>query len=294
MIVAELIPVNNSRGKEEATMATSNNRNVRTSTKWFWSLALLAASGAFVWYSRSHPWLKALIDIPGLLLVVGGTIGATAIYRPFRELISLIRRSPQYLRSYASGIDEELRHILRVADALRMSDIRGAEQEVGHVNDMFVRNGLQLAVDRVPPTEIDNILRWQIANVQKRFQDDAQVLRTMGHLAPAFGMLGTLIGLVGLLTNLGDSPLSEIGTTMAFAITTTLYGILFASVLLKPLAMRVEQHGDIAVGNFLRLKEGILLVATRQNPLIIRDTLLAVVPPSHRPAMNNGGVPRAA
>lgn len=275
-------------------MAASNNRNVRTSTKFIWGITILASCGAFLWYSRTHPWLNAFIDIPGLILVVGGTIGATAIYRPFRELRSLVRRAPHYLRAYASGIDEDLRHILRVADALRMSDIRAAEQEVGRVNDVFVRNGLQLAVDRVPPTEIDNILRWQIANVQKRFQEDAQVMRTMAHVAPAFGMLGTLIGLVGLLTNLGHAGISEIGTAMAFAITTTLYGILLASVIFKPLALRIDQHGDIAVGNLLRLKEGILLVATRQNPLIIRDTLLAVIPPNSRPMAHTGGVPRAA
>lgn len=275
-------------------MAVPANRRSYSVHFWIWSVITVAAIGAFVWYSRSHPWLKAFIDIPGLILVGGGTIVATAIYRPFRELRALVRRAPQYLRPYISGIDEELHHILRVADLLRLSNVRNAEQENGYVGNAFVRNGLQLAIDRMPAAEIDNILRWQIANVQKRFQEDAQVIRTMAGLAPAFGMLGTLIGLVGLLTNLGNSGLAEIGTTMAFAITTTLYGILLASVLLKPLSMRIEQHGDIAVGNLLRLKEGILLVALRQNPMIIRDTLLAVLPPGARQISNSTGLSHAA
>lgn len=275
-------------------MAVQPGRRSHSVYLWVWGVTTVVAIGVFVWYSRSHPWLKAFIDLPGLILVTGGTIVATAIYRPFREMRALIRRAPQYLRPYISGIDEELHHILRVADLLRLSNVRNAEQENGYVENAFVRNGLQLAIDRMPAAEIDNILRWQIANVQKRFQEDAQVIRTMAGLAPAFGMLGTLIGLVGLLSNLGESGLAEIGTTMAFAITTTLYGILLASVLLKPFSMRIEQHGDIAVGNLLRLKEGILLVAMRQNPMIIRDTLLAVLPPGARQSSNSTGLSHAA
>ena len=128
-------------------------------------------------------------------------------------------------------------------------------------------------IDGGPLQDLTKVLQWRIAGLRAREQADAQILRTMATLAPAFGMLGTLFGLVHMLSGLGHSGLQEIGATMAFAMTSTLYGILAANLVLKPLAIKMERRTQQRLMLMAMLLEGVLLFYDKRHPVLIRESL---------------------
>jgi chemotaxis protein MotA len=115
-------------------------------------------------------------------------------------------------------------------------------------------------------------------------------MRTMAVFAPAFGMLGTLFGLIHMLYGLGSSGIAEIGAAMGFAMITTLYGIVAANLFLKPLAMKLERRHQQEYSVNHMLCEALLLVQERRHPSLILDALESFGPQSRDMRFNDGGI----
>src|SRR3546814_13308682 len=111
-----------------------------------------------------------------------------------------------------------------------------------NVSTTSLKTGVQLVIDSTPEQDIVDLLHWRISRLRAKERAEAQLLRTMAGFAPAFGMVGTLVGLVNLLFLLGDGDMTAIGQQMALALMTTFYGILFANLLLKPVAVKLERR----------------------------------------------------
>jgi chemotaxis protein MotA len=184
-----------------------------------------------------------------------------------RSIPTLLREEP------APTTDRDFDQLLRFAARYRVASIRNAESEIGRINNGFVRAGLQQVVDRAPEQELDKSLRWRLSSVYRREQARVQIINTMAIFAPAFGMLGTLFGLVNMLSGLGESGLQEIGGSMAFAMITTVYGIIAANLLFKPLAIKMERRTNMRLMQMKTLMEGILMIYHKRHPAQIRDVL---------------------
>ena len=223
----------------------------------------------------------AFFNLPGLVLVAGGTLAATLVSRPAGEVLRVVRRVPSLIREGELGSDAHVGALMRTADWLRRGNIRAAEKEVQTVPDSFLRTGLQLVLDRTPKSELVRLMRWRIAGVQGRDAEDAATLRTMGAFAPAFGMLGTLFGLVHMLYGLGGGALGELGVTMGFALVSTLYGIVAANLLFKPLALKLERRVQREHFRLSVALEGLLMLYERRNPALIRETLENLISHHH-------------
>ena len=217
--------------------------------------------------------IGAFFNIPGLIVVIGGTLAATVVSRPIPDVIRVLRSLPELAKDEQPSVEGEIEQLLRVAEWYRHGNIRAAEKELANVSNPFLRSGIQLVIDRGPLQDLTKVLQWRIAGLRAREQADAQILRTMATLAPAFGMLGTLFGLVHMLSGLGNSGLQEIGATMAFAMAATLYGLLAANLVLKPLSIKMERRTQQRLLSMNMLQEGILLLYDRQHPILIRETL---------------------
>ncbi|MDP1707952.1 MAG: MotA/TolQ/ExbB proton channel family protein [Gammaproteobacteria bacterium] len=217
--------------------------------------------------------IGAFFNIPGLLVVIGGTLAATMVSRPIRDVIRVLRSLPELATDDHPNVEDEIEQLLRVAERYRHGNIRAAEKELAYISNPFLRSGIQLVIDRDPLQNLTKVLQWRITGLRVREQADAQILRTMATLAPAFGMLGTLFGLVHMLSGLGHSGLEEIGATMAFAMAATLYGLLAANLVLKPLAIKMERRTQQRLVAMHMLQEGILLLYDRQHPVLIREAL---------------------
>ena len=217
--------------------------------------------------------IGVFFNIPGLIVVLGGTLAATVVSRPIADVMRVLRSLPELATDEPLSAEGEIEQLLRVAEWYRRGNLRAAEMELASVANPFLRSGMQLVIDQGPLQDLTKVLQWRIAGLRQREMADAQILRTMATLAPAFGMLGTLFGLVHMLSELGHSGLQQIGSTMAFAMATTLYGLLAANLVLKPLAIKMERRTQQRLALMNMLHEGILLLYDRCHPTMIRETL---------------------
>lgn len=214
-------------------------------------------------------------NIPGLLVVLGGTLAATLVSRPLRDVRAVVRVMPELLRDETSDVSVEINQLLRFAEWYRLGNLRAAERELANVSHPFLFAGLRMLADGCQPQDLSKSLQWRMSGLRAREQGESQILRTMAVFAPAFGMLGTLFGLVHMLSGLGESGLGEIGSSMAFAMITTLYGIVAANLFFKPLAIKLERRTHQRLMQMGMLMEGMLMTYEKRHPTLIRETLEA-------------------
>ncbi|HED18325.1 MAG TPA: chemotaxis protein MotA [Gammaproteobacteria bacterium] len=220
------------------------------------------------------PWnVGAFFNIPGLIVVIGGTLAATLISRPVSEVQALWRRVPQLFRKEASTINNDIEQLLQFAERYRFSSPRSAERALAAISSPFLSVGLRQTVEGSSPEDLSKSLQWRIAGVRSQENAQTQIMYSMATFAPAFGMLGTLFGLVHMLSGIGDSGLNEIGGSMAFAMLTTVYGIVAANLVFKPLAIKLERRTGRHLMEMTALMEGILQVHDKRHPTLIRETL---------------------
>jgi len=213
------------------------------------------------------------LNIPGLIVVIGGTLAATLVSRPVSEVRTLLRKIPQLFREEESTIDSDIGQLLQFAERYRYSSPRSAERALSAISNPFLSNGLRQTVEGSTPEDLTKSLQWRIAGVRSQENAQTQILYSMAAFAPAFGMLGTLFGLVHMLSGIGESGLNEIGGTMAFAMLTTVYGIVAANLVFKPLAIKLERLTNQHLMEMTALMEGILQVNEKRHPTLIRETL---------------------
>jgi chemotaxis protein MotA len=216
-----------------------------------------------------------LINIPGLIIVVGGTLLTTILSQSFERVQSLYRKLPEFLKESRIEGWDDAETLLQLGDWYRRGNIRIADRMVDSLIEPVFHDGAELILDRNTRADIVRLLRWKIGTLREADIAEIQIVKTMAAFAPAFGMLGTLFGLVKMLYGLGDSGLAEIGSTMGFAMTTTVYGLIIANLIFKPLAIRMERRAKRRHVWLNVQFEAILMVYEKRNPIMIREYIEA-------------------
>ncbi|MBP9837913.1 MAG: motility protein A [Proteobacteria bacterium] len=220
------------------------------------------------------------LDVKSFLIVVGGTIGATLVSFPMKDL----ERSMRILRT--AFIADERSSYLRVAEIVNYAQrakeqgMLSLENQIFSADDPFVKKSLQLLADGISAEEIQRTLEIEILRSQDRHKRGAQIFQNMGTVAPAMGLVGTLIGLVEMLHNLSDP--SKIGPGMATAFLTTFYGSLLAYVIFLPLAAKLRTRSQEELTLKEMTAEGMISIANNVNPRIIEQRLLCFLAPEQR------------
>lgn len=235
--------------------------------------------------------LGGILNLPGLLMVLGGSLAATLVSRPVRDVVAVLKSLRGLVRDEPVNVDHEIARLSDIAYWYRSGNIRAAEQAVQQVGNPLLRTGAQLVIDREPINDIVKVLQWRIAGVRTKAQGDVQILRTLAAFAPVFGMLGTLFGLIRMLNTLGHASLADIGAAMSFALITTLYGLILANLIFKPLAMKLERRIQHQVMLMNMVLEGIVLLHERRHPTQIKEALTAY--PFHGQGSKAGAPPLA-
>ena len=217
----------------------------------------------------------AFFNLPGLIVVLGGTLTATFVSRPIPDVYRVLRSVPELFRDDNHSSQNDHAQLLRIAGWYRHGNLRAAERELAVTGNPFLKAGLRQVVDGCQVQDLRKSLQWRMSGLRTREYGQAQIMRSMAAFAPAFGMLGTLFGLVHMLSGLGASGLDEIGGVMAFAMITTLYGIVASNLFFKPLAIKMERRTNQRLMQMGVLMEGILLVHERRHPTLIKETLEA-------------------
>lgn len=223
------------------------------------------------------------VDIPSLCITVGGAVGATLIHFPLPKILATLRvvrkafadRKDDYLKLFHQMVELGLR--------ARRDGILSLEHEVEGFTDEFMRKGFQMAVDGNSAEVIRHVLEEDMAAMQRRHITGQSIFKAMATYAPAFGMIGTLIGLIQMLRHMEDP--SSIGQGMATALITTFYGAVLANLMCLPLAGKLEQRTEEEVAMKSMVLEGILSIQEGNSPRVIRDKLRSYVPPDFRAAL---------
>lgn len=234
--------------------------------------------GAFILVSTALLYrdrVEDFINLPGLVMVVGGTLAATLVSRPVRDVLGVLKSLRRSIHDEPVGIEREISHLADISHWYRSGNVRAAEAAVHRVDHPLLRTGAQLVIDREPIDDVVKVLQWRIAGMRAKGLGDAQILRTLATFAPAFGMLGTLFGLIQMLGSVGHATLADIGSAMSFALTTTLYGLVLANMIFKPLAMKLERRIQHRVAAMNMILEGVVLLHERRHPMHIREALTA-------------------
>ena len=217
--------------------------------------------------------LAPILSLPGLLMVLGGTLLATIISQSWRAVFALLTSLPQKFSESSEDRSVLIDVVLTLADCHRRGDVRGAEAAAKGLPVSFLKTGFYLVIDRHGREHLMRIMQWQLGKTRDALEREVLILRTMGGYAPAFGMLGTLFGLIHMLYGLTDSKLEHIGMSMGFAMLTTVYGLMAATLLFKPLAVKLERHVKHKLAWMYAQYEAVLMIYERQPPQLIKEYL---------------------
>ena len=220
------------------------------------------------------------VNIPSVLIVVGGTLGATLIRNPLAEVIGTVK---VVAKAFTVKVQDPAELIVKVVEFSRKARKEGmlALENIDCGYD-YLKKGITLAVDGLEQEEIKSILANDLQGMVNRHKRGKEILEGMGQAAPAFGMIGTLIGLVQMLSNMDDP--SAIGPAMAVALLTTLYGALIANVICIPLADKLKVRSREEVLAMSICFEGIVCLSQGDNPNAIDQKLKAFLSPKAREA----------
>ncbi|MFW6191819.1 MAG: motility protein A [Thiohalospira sp.] len=217
--------------------------------------------------------VTAFVNVPGLFIVVGGTLAATLISYPFKEVVRVFHVVIIVLRNERLYTQDDLEEIIEVSRLWFGGDILATEEEMETIKNPFLRTGIQLLVDRVPLEDVQELMEWRMQRLKAREGAEAQLFRSMAAYAPAFGMLGTLIGLVNMLKGMSGGDIAYIGQGMAVALLTTFYGILLANLFFKPIAVKFERRTEQRVMLMNLVMEGIGLIGQQRSPAFVKAYL---------------------
>lgn len=222
----------------------------------------------------------AFVDYPSLMVVVGGATAAALISFPLRNFLTLGKVVKCVFFNRQESIPDLIDQIVSLAETARRDGLLALESKLEDVENPFIILGIQMAVDGTQPEVMENVLRTEVEAVATRHRDGKQILDQMGRFAPAFGMIGTLMGLIIMLGNMDDP--SSIGSGMAVALITTLYGAVTANLFFLPFAEKlgfINRQELLAMEIILR---GIMAIQSGDNPRVIEQKLNTFVPPNQR------------
>ena len=224
--------------------------------------------------------ITMFIDNNSLIMVCGMT--ATVIFLAFparnvKQLFKIIKRAVFFNAPSTSKLIEDM---VSYAEIARRNGILSLESTTKDIEDPFIVLGIQMAVDGADPELIEQVLTNDLENLAERHDVGKALLDTIGKYAPAFGMIGTLVGLIIMLSNMDDP--SAIGPGMAVALLTTMYGAIIANAAALPLADRLALRSAQEVLYRTIIIKGVMSIQSGDNPRIVEQKLRTYLPPSER------------
>ena len=245
-------------------------------------VGLVAAVGLIVWSMDNAAGINAFIDVTSIAIVLGGSILVLLMRSRFGDFIAMW--SKVIMKTIFVGVDkpaELIEQIIEMANIARKDGLIALEGQ--DIKNQYLAKGIGLLVDSTPPEIIATSLENELTLMKSRHANAAMMWRSWADIAPAMGMIGTLVGLVGMLQNMSDPK--AIGPAMAIALLTTLYGAFFANVLAKPIAEKLEGYSQDETENCELIVEGIMGIQSGMNPRSLSDLLATRLAPGDRAAL---------
>lgn len=213
------------------------------------------------------------ISVKSIMIVMGGTLAGTIVNYSFKKVLDLLKYTKRAFVPNENNPSDVIEIMVGFAEKARREGLLALEDEGQELDNEFLKKGIQLVVDGTDPELVKNIMETKLSFFEESNSQFQDMYGKLAELAPAFGMIGTLIGLIQMLSEL-DSP-DSIGAGMATALITTLYGSFLANYLFIPLAgkLKVRSSEEILVKELMI--EGLLSIQAGENPRIVEEKLKA-------------------
>lgn len=222
--------------------------------------------------------ISVVINIPSMLIVVGGTIGVIIMKFSLGQFFGAIKVGMKTLLYKSHAPTSLIDQVMELAQAARKGGVLALENV--EINHPFLKQGIQYLVDGLDPEVVEQTLNKEMALAVERHYQGRQIFKSAGEVAPAMGMIGTLIGLVQMLSNMSDP--SSIGPAMAVAMLTTLYGAMLANLVALPIADKLDMRRNEEKFIKSLIIDAVMGIQAGQNPRIMKDILKTYLPGSMR------------
>lgn len=224
--------------------------------------------------------LGSFWDTASVLMVFGGTAGAIMMCFPVKSLLKAPKAMMKLVLNKAANPKETITLIVSLAETARKDGLLALESRIEEIKNPFVKLGIQMAVDGTRPEVIEDVLRTDMEAMSLRHKEGKAVVDQVGRFGPAFGMIGTLLGLIIMLGNMSDP--SKIGGGMAVALITTLYGAVLSNAMFLPFAEKLAYYSkQEIIGREIAIR-GIMALQSGENPRLIDQKLRTWLAPKLR------------
>lgn len=224
--------------------------------------------------------ITAYIDIPSFLVVVGGAMAAMMMCFPLKNMIGLPMVMMKVFLTKQEDMAKLIADLVGLADTARRDGLLALESKIAEITNPLVKSGLQMAVDGSDAESIEMTLRTDMERTFKRHKTGKAILDQGGRFAPAYGMIGTLMGLIMMLSDMSDP--SGIGAGMAVALITTMYGAIAANVVFQPWAEKLACNSAQEMAVMELAIRGVLAIQSGESPRALEQRLLTFLPPKQR------------
>lgn len=239
-------------------------------------IGLISGVALMLWAIMGKSDLQAFIDYGSMAIVVGGACSAALISFPIQNLLGVAKIVKNCFFSKSRNPAVLITEMVKFAEIARRDGILALENVTEEISDPFLVSGIQMAVDGTDPSLIETVMMNDLDAVQQRHAEGKGLFDNIGRFAPAFGMVGTLIGLVIMLQNMEDP--SAIGPAMAVALLTTLYGALLANLVALPLAEKLGLRSREETLLKMIVIKGVMAIQSGDNPRIVEQKLRTFLP----------------
>lgn len=243
-------------------------------------IGILGGFGLVIIATATGGGLSWFLDGPSAMIVIGGTFGAVLINYPIADVLGVIKVAKNAFTGKKQEATDLINELVEMSRVSRREGIMSLQKIISKRKDPFLVKAVNLVTDGIAPSHISQILETELDFIGERHRLGAEIFTTMGNFAPAMGLVGTLIGLVQMLTQMNNP--STIGPSMAIALVTTFYGVLLANLVFLPIAgkLRTKSSQEILLKQLMI--NGILSIQSGDNPRVLEQKLHSYVAPGQR------------
>lgn len=227
----------------------------------------------------------SFLDLPSAIITIGGSVAGLWSSNKMKDFIEGFKSIRLAFKEQKSDPGEVIVNIINLSNVARKEGLLALEEAANDIDDPFLKKGIMLVVDGTDPELVRAILETDLSCIEDRHKKTIAFWEKWAELGPAWGMIGTLIGLVNMLKNLEDA--STIGPNMAVALLTTLYGSLIANWLCNPIATKLGVNNAMEMQMKEVTVEGLLSIQAGENPRIIEEKLKSFLSPKARDTMRD-------
>ncbi|MCX6828960.1 MAG: flagellar motor protein [candidate division Zixibacteria bacterium] len=241
---------------------------------------ILGIGAVLVSFVMEGGHLSAIVQPPAMLIVIGGTIGATIVTTSIKTIVNV----PQFIKLaiFARSINplRTIDMIVSMSEKARREGILGLENDLPNIRDPFFRKAIQLVIDGTEITALKTILETEIAYIEDRHKRGILFFQKMGGFSPTLGIIGTVLGLIHTLGNTANAD--RMAEAIAGAFIATLWGVALANLVYLPVSDKLKMRHEEELANLDLVMEGVVSIQSGDNPRVVKTKLLSFIAPGMR------------